>query len=158
MPDPSRSSRSASLFRFGAWGRSPGKRSDHVSAGPATRAAKVLYGPPGMSVSRLIFVEQRPMAGRVLPIEAGLTIGREGTDIVLPDPEVSRKHAVIRVDEGGGAAIEDLGSTNGTYVNDERTDGAVAVDVGDVVRFGNTLWHVAAPGARTLVVGPRTDT
>ena len=39
-----------------------------------------------MTVSKLIFVEQRPIAGRVLPIEAGLTIGREGTDIVLPDP------------------------------------------------------------------------
>ena len=79
-----------------------------------------------MTVSRLIFVEQRPMAGRVLPIEAGLTIGREGTDIVLPDPEVSRKHAVMRVLESGGAAVEDLGSTNGTYVNDERIDGADA--------------------------------
>jgi pSer/pThr/pTyr-binding forkhead associated (FHA) protein len=111
-----------------------------------------------MTVSKLIFVEQRPMAGRVLPIEAGLTIGREGTDIVLPDPEVSRRHAVMRVDEEGGAAIEDLGSTNGTYVNEARTAGVVAVGVGDIVRFGNTLWHVAAPGATTLVVGPREDT
>jgi pSer/pThr/pTyr-binding forkhead associated (FHA) protein len=111
-----------------------------------------------MTVSRLIFVEQRPIAGRVLPIEAGLTIGREGCDIVLPDPEVSRKHAVMRVLDGGGAAIEDLGSTNGTWVNNERTEGATPVDVGDVVRFGNTLWHVAAPGATTLVVGPRADT
>jgi pSer/pThr/pTyr-binding forkhead associated (FHA) protein len=111
-----------------------------------------------MTVSSLIFVEQRPMAGRVLPIEAGLTIGREGTDIVLPDPEVSRKHAVMRVLEDGGAAIEDTGSTNGTYVNETRIQSATTVDVGDVVRFGNTLWHVAAPGAKTLVVGPRADT
>jgi pSer/pThr/pTyr-binding forkhead associated (FHA) protein len=111
-----------------------------------------------MTVSKLIFVEQRPMAGRVLPIEAGLTIGRQGTDIVLPDPEVSRKHAVMRVLEDGGAAIEDVGSTNGTYVNEQRIDGATVVGVGDVVRFGNTLWHVSAPGAKTLVVGPRADT
>jgi pSer/pThr/pTyr-binding forkhead associated (FHA) protein len=111
-----------------------------------------------MTVSKLIFVEQRPISGRVLPIEAGLTIGREGTDIVLPDPEVSRRHAVMRVLESGGAAIEDLGSTNGTYVNEERVHGATPVDVGDIVRFGNTLWHVAAPGATTLVVGPRADT
>ena len=111
-----------------------------------------------MTVSHLIFVEQRPLAGRVLPIEAGRTIGREGTDVVLPDPEVSRRHAVMRVLEGGEAAIEDLGSTNGTYVNDERTEGTTLVDVGDIVRFGNTLWHVMAPGAETLVVGPRADT
>ena len=64
----------------------------------------------------------------------------------------------MRVLETGGAAIEDLGSTNGTYVNDERTEGMTPVEVGDIVRFGNTLWHVAAPGATTLVVGPRADT
>jgi hypothetical protein len=111
-----------------------------------------------VTVSKLIFVEQRPMAGRVLPIEAGLTIGREGTDIVLPDPEVSRKHAVMRVLESGGAAIEDLGSTYGTFVNDERVHGATPVVVGDFVRFGSSWWLVAAPGATTLVVGPRADT
>ena len=38
-----------------------------------------------MSLSKLIFVEQRPLAGRVLPIKAGLAISREDTDIVLPD-------------------------------------------------------------------------
>jgi|SRR5215210_2432126 len=111
-----------------------------------------------MPVNDLIFVEQRPMAGRVLPIEAGLTIGREGCDVVLPDPEVSRRHAVMRVDAAGGVAIEDLGSTNGTWVNDERVDGSTPVAAGDVVRFGNTLWHAAAPGAATLVGGPRADT
>ena len=111
-----------------------------------------------MNVSKLIFVEQRPMAGRVLPIESGLTIGREGCDIVLPDPEVSRRHAVMRVLENGGAAIEDLGSTNGTYINNERATGPTAVAPGDIVRFGNTLWHVASPGAKTLVVSPRADT
>ena len=98
------------------------------------------------------------MAGRVLPIEAGLTIGREGCDVVLPDPEVSRRHAVMRVLDSGEVAIEDLGSTNGTYVNDQRAEGATPVAPGDVVRLGNTLWQVSAPGATTLVGGPRADT
>jgi pSer/pThr/pTyr-binding forkhead associated (FHA) protein len=111
-----------------------------------------------MSVTQLIFVEQRPLAGRVLPIEAGLTIGREGCDVVLPDPEVSRRHAVMRRLDSGAFAIEDLGSTNGTYVNDARTAGPTPVVSGDIVRLGNTLWHVSAPGATTLVGGPRTDT
>jgi pSer/pThr/pTyr-binding forkhead associated (FHA) protein len=110
-----------------------------------------------MPVTHLIFVEQRPMAGRVLPIEGGLTIGREGCDVLLPDPEVSRRHAVMRVLESGGAAIEDLGSTNGTWVNGERAHGPTPVAPGDIVRFGNTLWHVSAPGATTLVGGPRAD-
>jgi pSer/pThr/pTyr-binding forkhead associated (FHA) protein len=111
-----------------------------------------------MPVTHLIFVEQRPMAGRVLPIEADLTIGREGCDVVLPDPEVSRRHAVMRVLDSGAVAIEDLGSTNGTWVNDDRVDGPTPVAPGDIVRFGNTLWHVTAPGATTLVGGPRADT
>ena len=64
----------------------------------------------------------------------------------------------MRVLDSGGAAIEDLGSTNGTYVNDERVEGPTPVVVGDIVRFGNTLWHVAAPGATTLIGGPRADT
>lgn len=111
-----------------------------------------------MPVTHLIFVEQRPMVGRVLPIEPDLTIGREGCDVVLPDPEVSRRHAVMRVLDSGAAAIEDLGSTNGTWVNDERADGPTPIVPGDVVRLGNTLWHVTAPGATTLVGGPRADT
>ena len=111
-----------------------------------------------MPITHLIFVEQRPLAGRVLTIEAGLTIGREGCDVVLPDPEVSRRHAVMRVLDSGAVAIEDLGSTNGTYVNDERAEGATPVNPGDIVRFGNTLWHVTAPGATTVVGGPRADT
>jgi pSer/pThr/pTyr-binding forkhead associated (FHA) protein len=111
-----------------------------------------------MTVTHLIFVEQRPIAGRVLPIEPGTTIGRQGCDITLPDPEVSRRHAVMHVLDSGDAAIEDLGSTNGTYVNDRRVEGKTRIGPGDVVRFGNTLWHVSAPGAATLVTGPRADT
>ena len=57
----------------------------------------------------------------------------------------------MRVLDSGEVAIEDLGSTNGTYVNDERAEGPTPVMPGDIVRFGNTLWHVTAPGATTLV-------
>jgi pSer/pThr/pTyr-binding forkhead associated (FHA) protein len=108
-------------------------------------------------VTRLVFVEQRPMVGRVLPIEPDLTIGREGCDVVLPDPEVSRRHAIMRVLADDTPAIEDLGSTNGTFVNERPTDGPTPLTAGDIVRFGNTLWHVASPGAETLVGGLRAD-
>jgi pSer/pThr/pTyr-binding forkhead associated (FHA) protein len=108
-------------------------------------------------VSDLVFVEQRPMAGRVLQIEPDLTIGREGCDIVLPDPEVSRRHAIVRILADNTPAIDDLGSTNGTYVNDRPIHEPTRLAPGDVVRFGNTLWHVASPGAETLVRGLRAD-
>jgi len=103
-------------------------------------------------VRHLVFVEQHPMTGRVVPVAAGTTIGREGCDIVLPDPEVSRRHAQVRT-VGDDAAIEDLGSTNGTFLNDRRVDAVTTLRTGDVLRFGNTVWHVQAPGAATRIAG-----
>jgi pSer/pThr/pTyr-binding forkhead associated (FHA) protein len=100
-------------------------------------------------VSELVFIEQTPMEGRSRPATPGTTIGRAGCDIDLSDPDVSRRHAVVRgVD--GGLAVEDLGSKNGTYVNGSRISGMVEISPGDRVRFGNTVWRLAAvdaPGA-----------
>src|SRR5215218_8299139 len=86
------------------------------------------------------------MEGREVEATPGAVIGREGTDIVLPDPEVSRRHAAIR-EHGDGVAIEDLGSTNGTFVNDRRIEGLEPLKDGDSVRFGNTVWRLRAPVA-----------
>jgi pSer/pThr/pTyr-binding forkhead associated (FHA) protein len=92
----------------------------------------------------LVFREERPAAGRTLPVQAG-TIGRDGCDINLADPEVSRRHAVIRADDAGApAAIEDLGSRNGTWVNDRRVDAPTPLRAGDVVKIGNTVWYVTS--------------
>ena len=87
----------------------------------------------------LIFVEQKPMEGREQKLSPGDTIGREGCEVVLPDPEVSRRHATIR-DQGGQLAIEDLGSTNGTYVNDKKIESTDLVD-GDNIRLGRTTFR-----------------
>jgi pSer/pThr/pTyr-binding forkhead associated (FHA) protein len=105
-------------------------------------------------MTRLVFVEQRPMAGRILPVEGEATIGREGCDIVLLDPEVSRRHAVISLTDGS-ASIEDLGSMNGTFVNDARIEGPTVLSAGDTIRLGNTVWTVESPGGVTRVsTGP----
>jgi hypothetical protein len=92
-------------------------------------------------VSELIFVEQKPMEGREQTLDAGATLGREGCDVNLMDPEVSRRHAAIR-DSGGSLAIEDLGSTNGTFVNGERITVVTVLREGDSVRLGNTVWSI----------------
>jgi DNA-directed RNA polymerase subunit RPC12/RpoP len=59
------------------------------------------------------------------------TIGRSDCDVVLDDPEISRRHARV-VLESGVAVLEDLGSTNGTFVGKERVKRA---DLEDRSRF-----------------------
>jgi predicted component of type VI protein secretion system len=105
-------------------------------------------------VSDLIFVEQKPMEGREHALQAGATIGREGCEVNLMDPEVSRRHATIR-DQGGSLAIEDLGSTNGTFVNDQRISVVTVLREGDVVRLGNTVWTMRsnAPAPQATSIG-----
>jgi predicted component of type VI protein secretion system len=105
-------------------------------------------------VTELTFVEQKPMEGREQTLSAGSTIGREGCDVNLMDPEVSRRHATIREEGGGSLAIEDLGSTNGTYVNGARISSVTVLSDGDTVRLGNTVWSiraVVAPAGATTV-------
>ena len=87
------------------------------------------------------FIEEAPIEGLEREVGPGATIGRDECEVELNDPDVSRRHAVLRqVDDGVG--IEDLGSKNGTFVNDRRVSGIVAVGAGDRVRFGNTVWRL----------------
>lgn len=67
------------------------------------------------------------------------TIGRSpDNDIPIPDPEVSRRHAQI-VQRGSGYAIVDLGSTNGTFVNDVRVTELTPLQHGDLIRLGDAI-------------------
>ena len=66
-------------------------------------------------------------------------IGRgNGCAIRLQDTYVSQMHARL-ADRDGSWYVEDLGSTNGTYLNDRRVQAAVEVHAGDVVRVGKTI-------------------
>jgi pSer/pThr/pTyr-binding forkhead associated (FHA) protein len=96
-------------------------------------------------VAELVFIEETPIEGLQRPATPGMTIGRAGCDVDLSDPDVSRRHAVVRR-VNGGLALEDLDSTNGTFVNETRINGIAEIAVGDRVRFGNTVWRLAAPG------------
>jgi hypothetical protein len=63
-----------------------------------------------------------PLKGQVFPItKPKLLLGRSEGDIVLEDPEISRKHCAIEV-HGPSAVLADLGSTNGTFVDDKRIE------------------------------------
>jgi hypothetical protein len=76
--------------------------------------------------------------GRDVSLDQGVTvIGRSsGCDIVVDDPNVSRRHAEIRR-MGEGYSLVDLGSTNGTEVNGQRV-GETSLMNGDVIGVGTT--------------------
>jgi class 3 adenylate cyclase len=102
-------------------------------------------------------VSQQPESlGKEHRLAAGVvTLGREqDNDIVLEGRRVSRYHA--RLDWTGSMyVLEDLGSKNGTWVNDGRLEGPTPLNNGDMVRFGDLLFDfkVQSPTTETM---PRT--
>ncbi len=71
-------------------------------------------------------------------------MGREtGNDIVIHHDLLSRKHARFTFN-GGECVIEDLGSTNGTYVNNRQISQPATLKIGDVVKFGKQAFYLAA--------------
>src|SRR5574338_1219870 len=81
-----------------------------------------------------------PTPGAVFPLEGDqLMIGRDSSNSVsISDAEVSRRHARLTF-QGGKYVIEDLGSTNGTFVNGQRLAGPRVLKAGEVVSFGEQI-------------------
>ena len=77
------------------------------------------------------------------PLAEALTIGRgPECDIIIDDSYSSQAHARLYHD-GNQPLLEDLGSTNGTYLNRQKVDSAMAVRVGDFVQVGSTVFEVS---------------
>ncbi len=81
-----------------------------------------------------------PTIGKVYPLEASeVSIGRESTNtITINDVEVSRKHARMEL-RGNAYVIQDLGSTNGTFVNGQRVTGPQVLNPGDSISLGEGI-------------------
>ena len=95
---------------------------------------------------------------RDVPLAEGVNIlGRDSVAAVRIDlPEISRRHASIIVGVEH-ATIEDLGSRNGTFVDDKPVDGPRRIRDGDRIRLGSIAltFHVATDGATTQPVPGR---
>jgi hypothetical protein len=94
-------------------------------------------------------------AGSEHPVDGELILGREhgSADLVIDDPGVSRRHARV-LSDAGGVIVEDLGSSNGTYVNGERITSPVELGAGDEVQVGATVLGVEGGTAATALMPP----
>ena len=100
----------------------------------------------------LVFKEG-PLSGRRVEVDAELVLGREDAGLTIEDEEISRRHAVVRPGDGG-IEIEDLGSTNGTYVNGSRIEGPTRLAGGDTVKLGRSVLEVESARAAATVAAP----
>lgn len=108
-----------------------------------------------MSDSSLV-IHEGAGAGSEHPVDGELILGREqgSADLVLDDPGVSRRHARVLPDDGG-VIVEDLGSSNGTYVNGQRITGPVELGAGDEVQMGDTRLGVQGGAPPTAIMQRR---
>lgn len=150
---------------------------------PLVEAAILVDGGPTPSDRRLrrqsradaappmvLAIDSGAAAGTVVPLRRGTyTIGRSGTRIVIPDPELSREHARLVVNNTE-VMLVDLDSANGTYVDGEKirstiisTDSAIRCGQSNLSLIfadvpGKVLADAGKPVAEPIVVPGRPDT
>jgi hypothetical protein len=90
----------------------------------------------------LEFIEPLDHAGERIEVDVAVTIGRSADcDLQVADTYLSSRHARL-ANDNGDLTIEDLGSTNGTYVNQELIQGRLLLEKGDIVQVGGVLFEV----------------
>ncbi len=105
----------------------------------ATRNAK----PAPVIAGQLVMVEPPEIAGTTFELGDELTIGRSaGCQITLDDTYVSQLHTRVFLREGR-YFVEDLGSTNGTYLNRNKVAAPTPLNFGDRVQIGSTVLELA---------------
>lgn len=95
-----------------------------------------------LPVPTMLTIIDGPRAGSAVTLEGpAVTLGRAGDNtVVLDDEYVSGHHCRLVPDKGGQWRLEDLGSTNGTYVNESRLRSPAVIPVGTPVRIGATTF------------------
>ncbi|MCR6688517.1 FHA domain-containing protein [Cellulomonas sp.] len=124
------------------------RRSSAAQPAPAAPGAPPVTAPTpavspraarGTRQSRLV-VTQGPLTGTIVPLtQSAVLIGRApGCTLVLDDDYSSSRHARI-YPQGGDWYVEDLGSTNGTFVGEQRVEQPVRLAPGSTVRVGRSV-------------------
>ena len=91
--------------------------------------------------------------GKRIPLDGVVRIGRSATNlIVVPDEQVSRYHAVIHPQDDGEFWLIDLGSINGTYLNERRLVLPARLQENDAIQFGSKVYtYQTATGTSTAI-------
>lgn len=128
-------------LRRGAFGGAPRMHKSAVDATGMHSASSLDVLPGDADVLPRLVVESVPglRRGMTYDISDGATLGRGDVEIQLEDPFASSRHAHL-VRQGAMLVIEDLGSTNGTYLNDELLRGPRPLHAGDRVRIGDSTF------------------
>lgn len=121
-----------------------------VGEGPLVHGAVLVDGaPPATTLDAaplVLAVHSGPGAGLIFPLRRGqFRIGRSGTEIVIPDAELSREHALLAVTDSA-VTVLDLGSVNGVSV-DGRKVRAAAVSTDSMIECGGSSMSLVFGGA-----------
>lgn len=128
------------------WGRGSGEAAERAPAMPSELplrlryAAELLQALGPLAPGRYLLTRNRDGAVRAHRIEGALEVGREGAGCTVnDDPELSRRHFRVRAD-ADGARLTDLGSANGTFVNDQPSAADRELRDGDMIQAGQSIF------------------
>src|SRR5215468_422307 len=137
-----------------------------VRPGRKRRAGRDTIGPASMAATMagvgsgeiFLYAEHGPGTGQLLPVGQGaLILGRSSScDLRLPHASISRRHARL-TRRGERLILEDLGSQNGTFVDDERVASPRELELGQRIHIGPAVLRLRVPGGAqaTRLTSPR---
>ena len=130
-----------SVMRSDLFGRKVAPRAAAARSAPAPRPAKPAKPAKGKrGVPSVLVVTQGALSGTTVRLgEAPVTLGRaQDSTIVLDDDYVSSRHARLYPRDGQWL-VEDMGSTNGTYLDRQKVSAPTPVQIGVPIRVGKTV-------------------
>ncbi len=110
------------------------------SGRPSKRSKKKAAKGPGGRAARLVVLEPAARRGLAVAIAGEITLGRDAACTIVVDDDAFVSQIHLRVfDYDGQPMVEDLGSTNGTYHNGVKLNGAKLLHPGDRLQVGTTV-------------------